>query len=220
MVTIVSNFIVTILLLFVNSEMQNEELFIMSTIATRMNRVLSAYSISVNAAASICKDISPSALKSWVSGNRVPSIDGVLAFATAFGLSIDWLVGISKCPYTPDSVKACEEDYGLMTPDTGGHNVFYELFVLPSQYNGDFVGDERIERNASAYEDDKLRAEKFSLEARANAIVCQLFLYKKEAVKDSGIGSRRLGMSESNIFNALKIIALTGTAAFHINTDQ
>ena len=207
----------------------------MKTVSTRMKNVLNAYGISINNATAICKDInpsdtspsdtspsdiSPSALKAWVSGNRVPSIDGILSFATAFAVSIDWLVGINDSPYTESIVQFAEDEFGLMTPKTGGYNVFRELFVNTSLYNGDFIGDRRILENALAYDDAVQRAQVFSLEARANALVCQRLLsITKDLIEENTerpLVSARLGTKKQGIVNALKIIALTGQPAFFV----
>lgn len=195
----------------------------MSTLSTRMKNVLNAYGLSINTASAICDGISPSALKAWVSDNRVPAIDGLLSFATAFAVSIDWLVGINDSPYTDSVIRYSEEEFGLMARDTWGYNIFYELFVITSLYNGEFIGDKRIEQNALAYEDAEKRKQTFSLEARANALVCQkLLLTTTDLIDESSerpLVSARLETKKKNIANALKIIALTGQSAFPVKVN-
>lgn len=186
----------------------------------RLHMVRSAYELTIKKAAALCENVSQSTLTAWEASSRLPTIDGLADFSETFGVSVDWLIGISNAPYTTDSVNAAEDSVGLMTPDTGGFNIFERLVVDRMRYNGDFVGDERIQQNARIYEDKKLRSETFSLEARANAVVCMRLFALNSLKKEGDGGSRRYGMKESNFLNGLKLIALTATAAFHINTDQ
>lgn len=55
--------------------------------------------------------VSRSALNTWERGTRTASADGLYQIATAFGVSMDWLYGLTTTRYTDDSIAAAESIY-------------------------------------------------------------------------------------------------------------
>ena len=55
--------------------------------------------------------VSRSAVNNWEKGERLPYFDGMQIIASCFGVSMDWLCGISNIPYTEESVNNAKNIY-------------------------------------------------------------------------------------------------------------
>ena len=134
--------------------------FFMKTLQNRLQCLRLAYSLPVLDAEWVC-GISHSSINFWERGKRIPSADGLLQIASSFGVSTDWLFGISDTAYTSDSIR-CSESLHL-------------------------VKDNLLRQTlASVFDDNKYAAElffqygnnveAFSLQSRADVVVSCLYL--------------------------------------------
>lgn len=78
----------------------------------RLKTIRNTYQFTVNDAAALC-GVGKSAVNYWENGKRVPAINCLYGIATAYGVSIDWLCGISEDRYTSASVACGEECYPI-----------------------------------------------------------------------------------------------------------
>lgn len=128
----------------------------------RLQSLRLTYSFPVFDAEWVC-GISRSSINFWERGLRMPSADGILQIASSYGVSTDWLYGITDTAYTVDSVRYSECIHLLR------EKLLYT--ALTNVYNDDKYVDELF------YEyGNKNSRESYPLEARANVIVSCLYL--------------------------------------------
>lgn len=102
--------------------------------------------------------VSKTTVGAWEKGTNIPSTDILADLSTFFGISIDWFAGISRIPYTPDSIENAE-NYVFKKLMEVDKNSTYKFFY-PSEYlNID------------------TRKELYSLSVRANIIVLSHYAY-------------------------------------------
>lgn len=130
----------------------------------RLQLLRNAYGLPVFEAEWVCS-VSRSSINFWERGKRIPSADGILQIASAYGVSTDWIYGISNIVHTPDSVNYSECVYLVQ------NNLL--LRVLTKIY-GD---SEYANMLFSQYGKD---IPSFSLHARADVVVCCLYLHGYE----------------------------------------
>ena len=80
-----------------------------------------------------------------------PSFDTLLNIADVFGVSIDWLVGNSKIPYTHSSLKSAEDKFFAFALNIDDGNIF--------------------KMTLKDYLEPEYRMSKYSLDIRANILV-------------------------------------------------
>ena len=132
----------------------------MKNLPIRLKQLRKCYQLPVLEAEWVC-GISRSALNTWERGTRMPSADGLFQIATAYGVSMDWLCGITNTPYTTESIDAAER---LHMSTSLLNDVLSNLSIFPGYHNDKVVTD---------YFKHK---DRFSIEARANILVFVLFL--------------------------------------------
>ena len=134
----------------------------LKTLQERLKKIRSAYKLPVYEAAWI-SGVSKSAISAWETGVRIPAIDGLSFIAEAYGVSLDWLCGLSSEPYNTDSIRAAEEAF----PVTPG--MFKEAL---SKSNGELDVPDIDAYNAAveSYFNDEY-GELLPLELRANIVV-------------------------------------------------
>ena len=132
----------------------------MKNLPNRLKQLRKCYQLPVLEAEWVC-GISRSALNTWERGTRMPSADGLYQIATSYGVSMDWLCGITNTPYTVESIDTAER---LHISASLVNDVLSNLSFFPGYQNDKVVTD---------YIKHK---EKFSIEARANILVFVLFL--------------------------------------------
>ena len=88
-------------------------------LSQRLKILRTSYQLPVLETEWVC-GISRSALNNWEKGCRIPSADGLYKIASSFGVSIDWLLGISQVPYTRDSIILAES---IQKPDAEIPNI-------------------------------------------------------------------------------------------------
>ena len=95
--------------------------------ATRLTTLRGAYDVSMNELTSFLFLKNISSVAAYESGKSFPSYEILLQTALFFGVSVDWLVGISDIPYTDESIaagyKAVVERQNRIDPDNTIGNV-------------------------------------------------------------------------------------------------
>ncbi len=134
--------------------------FYMEMLQKRLQSLRLAYSLPVLDAEWVC-GVSRSSINFWERGKRIPSADGLLQIASSYGVSTDWLFGLTDTAYTSDSIR-CSESIHLVK-----YNMLQQTLAI-------------------IFDDDKYAAELFfqygnnveavSLQARADVIVSCLYL--------------------------------------------
>ncbi len=101
--------------------------FIKNGFATRLTTLRNAYDVSMNELTSFLFLKNISSVAAYESGKSYPSYEILLQIAFFFGISSDWLVGISNTPYTDESIaagyKAVVERQNRIDPDNTIGNV-------------------------------------------------------------------------------------------------
>ena len=81
-------------------------------IQNRLLALRKAYKLTLDEMTSVTENLmSRATINSWETGVRVPAIDGLQIISSSFGVSIDWLCGISNVPYTEYSVNTAKNIY-------------------------------------------------------------------------------------------------------------
>lgn len=135
----------------------------MEKLQNRLLKLRAVYGIPVLDAEWI-SGISHSTINAWERGTRIPSADGICQIVSAYGVSSDWLFGISDIAYTPDSINFAESV----------HDISAELItsILSDIFKFVVVAHNlRVE----CYETLR-KYDAFPLQARADILVCCLFL--------------------------------------------
>ena len=113
--------------------------FIKNGFATRLTTLRNAYDVSMNELTSFLFLKNISSVAAYESGKSYPSYEILLQTALFFGISADWLVGISNTPYTDESIaagyKAAVERQNRIDPDNTIGNVLAVVTVHMNQEN-------------------------------------------------------------------------------------
>lgn len=101
--------------------------FIKTGFATRLTTLRNAYDVSMNELTSFLFLKNISSVAAYESSKSYPSYEVLLQIALFYGVSVDWLVGISNTPYTDESIaagyKAAVERQNRIDPDNTIGNV-------------------------------------------------------------------------------------------------
>lgn len=109
-------------------------------------------------------------LHSWENAIRIPTCDSLLVYAATFGASIDWLYGISRVPYTLQSIDYAEEVYYKNI----GHA--WDTDTISTNLFDDSISEIKFVRNSiENYCNHMIRKKEYSPEARANVLVLHKF---------------------------------------------
>ena len=130
----------------------------------RLQLLRNAYGLPVFEAEWVCS-VSRSSINFWERGKRIPSADGILQIASAYGVSTDWIYGISNTVYTPDSVNYSEGIY------------FVQRSLLLNVLNNVMGNSDFANKLFFKYGKD---IPNLSLQARADTVVCCLYLHGYE----------------------------------------
>ncbi len=107
--------------------------------------------------------VSRSALNTWERGTRTASADGLYQIATAFGVSMDWLYGMTTTRYTSESINTAESIYSLPNLLKDALENLQKVYISP-----DLLRKKLIK--------NFYKKELLPLEQRANVLVYSLFL--------------------------------------------
>ncbi len=135
----------------------------METLQKRLQLLRSAYGVPMLDAEWI-SGISRSSINTWERGTRIPSGDGLYQIASAFGVSTDWLFGISDTVFTPESVVSAEVVHNVSSS-------FLKKMIINIATDNP-VKDDIL----SVCLDAIYRYNSFPLQARADIMVCCLYL--------------------------------------------
>ena len=187
-------------------------------IRDRLILIRKAYNMSYEEVSALCQTISRQAYNAWENGTRAPSVDAVIEIATNFGLSLDWICGISPNPYTEQSVLFAEENYfqGSRWNDKNIDTSFLWVF---DPYEPQL--DKEALQNYSLYEK---RRNLYSLEARANILVLLRYpsAISSTSRQDNFSPEAETGVNQKKrrkyiqTINDLKSVINTGNAMYHI----
>ena len=121
--------------------------------------------MSADEMAAVLTEASRQSVSAYENGTREPPIAALVSIATKFGISIDWLCGVSNKPYTDISVDYAELQYykGLYWNDGQIDTRIFQGFkpFMPA-YDEDKLHD---------YSDPVKRHSLYTLEARANILI-------------------------------------------------
>ena len=109
-------------------------------------------------------------LHSWENGIRIPTADSLLIYAASFGVSIDWLYGVSQVPYTLQSIDYAEETYYQ-----GIASAWNEEEIDINLFDDSVSERKFVSRLLENYCKHRTRQREFSPEARANIMVLHKF---------------------------------------------
>ncbi len=168
---------------------------VLPQLSQRLYILRSRYYLPVFEAEWVC-GVSRSALNNWERGLRVPSADGLYQISTSFGVSIDWLFGLSQVPYTHDSV------------------ILAELIHKPYETIKKLIRNDpmslRIDASSKDYFDNSKR-DLYELAARANILVFTLYIQgwydffaEHNLRKATEQQIRRLDVVKNGLYFALK----------------
>ena len=177
----------------------------------RLKLLRKSYDMSIYEIALITS-VGRATLNGWENGTKIPTIDTLYEVATHFGISIDWLCGISDIPYTTESV---ERALNLRWDES-------TLFKIPGDNEiGEDVLD-RIEKFAL------IRDKEFSLESLSNLVV--LMQYPQAIAETSQIwfdendeftGRNRKKVSKyQQVLEDLKKVFFTGKSVYKLTQDH
>lgn len=129
----------------------------------RLKIVRNSYMLPIGDVAIMTGTISKTGLTDWESGRRIPTIDNLYSFALIFGVSVDWLCGMSDTPYTRSSITAAEDAF----PITSDVLMHYANF---SDIHINDISSKDIKKAVNNYLNPQKR-ESYPLDARANIIL-------------------------------------------------
>lgn len=109
-------------------------------------------------------------LQSWEQATRIPTCDNLLVYAITFGISIDWLYGISKTPYTLQSIDCAEKTYYKSIK-----NAWNTDTINTKLFDDSISKIKFIQNSLENYCNHTIRKNKYSPEARANILVLYKF---------------------------------------------
>lgn len=72
----------------------------------RVKELRNIHKLSMNDLAEMLDMKNGTGINQFEAGNSKPSMDMIIKYALLFGVSADWLLGLSSEPYTKDSIKA------------------------------------------------------------------------------------------------------------------
>lgn len=134
----------------------------MELLQIRLQSLRLTYSFPVLDAEWVC-GISRSSINFWERGLRTPSADGILQIAFSYGVSIDWLFGLSDIKYISAPICRSESIY-LIKED------LLQRALL------DFSGNQQYAKELFSRYCSEVSNGEFSLQARADVIVSCLYL--------------------------------------------
>lgn len=109
-------------------------------------------------------------LQSWEQATRIPTCDNLLIYASTFGISVDWLYGISKTPYTLQSIDYAEKIYYKNIKNA------WDTDTINTKLFDDSISKIKfIQNSIENYCNHTIRKNKYSPEARANILVLYKF---------------------------------------------
>ena len=147
-----------------------DHIFNHSVMKRRLQLLRSTYQLSMEELEEICVVIGKTTLYNWETGTRIPTIDSLLVYATKFGISIEWLCGLSDEPYTQNSVDFAE--YKYFTPG----NWYVDHTDVRFLKNFNLMSGQKFDESAlTNYSYHEQRNKLFSLEARANVLVLMTY---------------------------------------------
>lgn len=135
--------------------------YVLPELSRRLKILRSSYQLPVSEAEWVC-GVSRSTLNSWERRLRIPSADGLYQVSTSFGVSIDWLYGLSEVPYTHDSIIHAE----LI------HKPYVKIKDIVDNYPESPAFDGILTEDYF----DKSKRESYELAARANILVFTLYI--------------------------------------------
>lgn len=167
-------------------------------LSQRLKILRTSYQLPVLEAEWVC-GVSRSALNNWERGIRIPYADGLYQISTSFGVSIDWLFGLSQIPYTHDSITLAESIHKPYETITNTICSYLNNLILEDALSTDYF--------------DKSRRETYELAARGNILVYTLYIQKwHEFFANHDAMGRvatieqkyRLNIAENGLYSALK----------------
>ena len=176
----------------------------LTTLQERLKLIRSLYRFPINEAPWLCDGVSKSGISAWESGARIPAIDNVYAIALSYGVSLDWLTGISEEQYTEASVSVAENAHPVSEDDLLG--------LIPDAVSGRLlrmpgVTEQAITDAARRYGDTEKRRAFWSLEARASIVVLIHYTQKLFSTLDWPYDTE-LTQSQSRRLNEYRIFLL------------
>lgn len=172
--------------------------YVLPELSRRLKILRTSYQLPVLEAEWVC-GVSRSALNNWERGSRIPSADGLFQISTSFGVSIDWLFGLSQVPYTHDSITYAES---IRRPYVTIKNIVGCSATSP-------IFDDASTKDYF----DKSKRELYELSARANILVFTLYIKGWHKYFDANNGNRkiatikqldRLIIAENGLYSALR----------------
>lgn len=115
--------------------------------------------------------VGKTALAYWESKKRIPTLDNLKVYVSIFGISLDWLAGISNTPYTQDSVQYGERKlFEILDRDNTLNIPYFDAHDEFKTFKYDYM-----------YPED--RSKFFSLEVRANILTLLWILHALPSAK-------------------------------------
>lgn len=188
-----------------------------NTLPARIRLVRTSYGIPITEATFVCQDVRQSTFTAWEAGKRMPTIDGLYDFAVSFGVSLDWLCGVSREPYDPEFVLYAENNIGI---DSSFLPLFIQnqIAIYKTKYTNDAM------ERAKAYADTELRVRTFTPNARANLLVFRRYakvMMDRTTLVDIKESLRQKMFSRIQSYRqSVNMILLTGEASCTIPKDE
>ena len=136
-----------------------------NTLQERLITIRKRYSLPVAESEWICADVSRSSINAWENGKRLATIDALFTVACTYGVSLDWLCGLTETQYIEESVSAAENAVAEVTYD------MLATFIDTSKLNPDCFNDDAVRNALNSYLDPKQRKIRWYLETRADIAV-------------------------------------------------
>ena len=136
-----------------------------NTLQKRLITIRKRYSLPVAESEWICTDVSRSSINAWENGKRLATIDALFTVACTYGVSLDWLCGLTETQYIEESVSAAENAVAEVTYD------MLATFIDTSKLNPDCFNDDAVRNALNSYLDPKQRKIRWYLETRADIAV-------------------------------------------------
>ena len=135
---------------------------VLNTLNKRLMALRTSYQLPVLEAEWVC-GVSRSTLNNWERGLRVPYADGLFQIATSYGVSMDWLFGVSNAPYTAESIELAEATH---KPEEHVNDVLKSIGYGP---------ESETKKLTKKYVNSATRA-KYAPATRANILVYTLYI--------------------------------------------
>lgn len=177
----------------------------------RLRLIRKTYDMSIYEIAYIT-GIGRSTLNGWENGSKIPTIEALYEVATHFGVSIDWLCGISETPYTAESVELALNlrwDYSA-------------LYKIPGDNE---IGEDVLDRME---EYALIRDKEFSLESLSNLVVLMQYpqaiaetsqIWFNDKDEFSGRNKKKVRKYQK-VLEDLKKVFFTGKSVYKLTQDH